>query len=664
MAEATVKIQGMLIGGSSDDCQLIIRAIEEAGVTDFLLEHTWNTTADGLGSIAKTHHIYFVHHSGDFEADALCLVERIRATNPVSEIILIIDTEHAELLEKAKMSGCNDYLKKSHLKPNLLARVVNHAKSKIAALEELARLNNKFSFIEKAADAGMWEWDLHKNSSVWSAQQYRLFGLTPEINKVVQYDTWRSLIHPDDVDLVEANLDRAIVGQATFDMEFRVIQPNRSVENGVTASRWLRGMGLVQHDASGAAVRMTGVNFDITAQKASLLAFKEQVAASCRVEQRITNVFHAHFDASPHCMFQIGITDDGRLVYDAINPAGLKHGGLTLESCLGKAPDEVLGPDVGGAIMNGLRSVYKTKQPYHYQPSFDMATGPIIYDAVYTPVFDENGELDSILGFAQDITLLRRTQAALYQAQKMEAMGHLASGIAHDFRNVLNTLYTCTQLLGTQVTTGLGEKLLESARKAVEQGEELSSRLVAFARPKDIATAAIDVNKCITGMSEILLCTLGAKIRLETSLTPNLWQAKADCHQLEIAILNLAINSRDAMPDGGLLSIATRNVNTTLDQDNNCTESVEISILDTGCGMSEEVVAKATTAFFTTKPIGKGTGLGLSMVAETIRSMNGNIKIQSELGVGTNIVLTLPKFNSPSQKNLPSESAVSLKKHV
>lgn len=246
---------------------------------------------------------------------------------------------------------------------------------------------------------------------------------------------------------------------------------------------------------------------------------------------------------------------------------------------------------------------------------------------------------------------MRRTQAALHQAQKMEAIGQLASGIAHDFNNVLNTLYTCTQLLGTQVATGFGETLLESARKAVAQGEELSSRLVNFARPRDTEIAAINVNNCITDMTEMLSRTLGSKIRLETSLDANLWPARVDCHQLEIALLNLVINSRDAMPDGGLLSIATRNIGSSSGQGTGHDELVEISISDTGCGMSKEVAAKATTAFFTTKPIGRGTGLGLSMVAETIRSMHGDIKIQSELGVGTNIVLTLPKFESLSAED-------------
>jgi signal transduction histidine kinase/PAS domain-containing protein len=648
MFDIPVEIQGMLIGGSVDDLHLIVRVIEESGVAHFSLDHTPDGVFRDISLGIKTHHIYFVQHKYETEPEQLGLIERIRATNPVAEIILVIENEDEEVLKRAQTAGCDDCLHKSHLQRNPLRRLVERAKRKIAALEEVTKLNQKFSLIEKAADAGTWEWDLRKNCSTWSEQQYRLFGVNPVGNEIVRYDTWRSIIHPEDVDLVEANLGRAIVGQAIFDTEFRVIYPNNAVQNGGPAIRWLRGMGHVQRDASGAAVTMTGINFDITAQKASLLALQDQFAVASKAQKRTTNIFHAHFDNSPDCMFQIGIAEGGRLVYEAINPSGLEHGGQKLENMLGKTPEEMLGPEVGGAIMHGLRTVCETRQPYYYQPSFDMATGPVIYDAVYTPVFDENGELDSILGCARDITLLRRTQSTLYQAQKMEAIGQLASGIAHDFNNVLNTLYTCTQLLGTQVASELGGKLLKSAHKAVEQGEELSSRLVNFARPKNIAIAATDVNKSITDMTEMLSHTLGSNIRLETTLAANLWLAKADFNQLEIAILNLAINSRDAMSNGGLLSITTRNVDASLGQDNGYTELVEISIVDTGCGMSEEVTAKATTAFFTTKPIGKGTGLGLSMVAETIRSMNGNIKIQSELGVGTNIVLTLPKFDSLS----------------
>lgn len=359
-ADAGVEIQGLLICGTDDERRLIIHAIVEAGVANFSIAHAWDIAANTLFQKINNFQIYFIHHVQGTEVDSLYLIERIRLGNPVSEIILIVDSEDQEFINKAKVAGCSDYLQKLHLKQKPLARIVSHTRSRINALEEVTKLNAKFSLIEKAANAGTWDWDFLKDCLIWSDQQCRLFNVDPEADKVVSYDTWRSAIHPDDIDLVEAELGSAILGHATFDIEFRVIQPSQVNETGAPAIRWLHGMGLVQRDASGAAIRMTGINFDISAKKSSLLIFKEQFATASKVQKRTANAFHAHFDAAPQCMFQIGITDNGRLVYEAINPAGLEHGGLILENFLGKAPDEVLGPDVGGAILDGLRSVYKT----------------------------------------------------------------------------------------------------------------------------------------------------------------------------------------------------------------------------------------------------------------------------------------------------------------
>lgn len=644
MLDAAIEIRGLLIGGSVAECESMMRALERAGHGQLSLDYVSDYAPMDQHLAEMPHHIYFVSHFADMGAQQFALIKRIRESNPVSDIILVVENEDEDVIKMAQTSGCDDFIKKTQLQPSLLAIVVSRATRKVMALQEMRKLNAKLALIERAAEVGTWEWDLRSNSSTWSEKQYQLFGIDYATERVVRYDTWRSVIHSEDIDAVEAELGRAIVGQAIFDMEFRIIPPQSADQNRIPATRWLRGMGLVQRDASGAAVRMTGINFDITNQKVSLRALENKFVAAMKPQRRINNIFHTHFDSSPDCMFQVVFSEDNRLVYEAINPAGLKHAALTTAEIIGKTPEEALGPEVGGAIMQGLRTVCATRQPYHYQPSFDMATGPVIYDAVYIPIFDENGVLDSIFGCARDITLLRRTQSMLYQAQKMEAMGQLASGIAHDFNNVLNTLYSSIQLLGAQIASGHGEKLLAGAHKAVAHGEQLSSRLVNFSRPKNLTIASTDINKCIMDMTEILSRTLGTGIQLKTSLAENLWPARADCHQLEIAILNLAINSRDAMPDGGTLSISTRNVDAPLGPEKLMSGVVETVISDTGCGMSEEVLANATTAFFTTKPIGKGTGLGLSMVAETIRLMNGDIKIFSTSGIGTTIVLSLPKF--------------------
>ncbi|WP_238257603.1 CHASE3 domain-containing protein, partial [Methylobacterium gnaphalii] len=257
-----------------------------------------------------------------------------------------------------------------------------------------------------------------------------------------------------------------------------------------------------------------------------------------------------------------------------------------------------------------------------------------------------------------------RLEAQLRQAQKMEAMGQLTGGLAHDFNNMLAIIVGNLNMLKRQADRGEPangrqfEHYVEQGLEGANRAATLTHRLLAFARKQPLAPEPIEPNRLVSGMSELLRRTLGETVQVETVQAGGLWRTRADPHQLESALLNLAINARDAMPAGGRLTIETANAH--IDEgyasDNfGITQGqyVMIAVTDTGTGMTPEVAAKAFEPFFTTKEVGQGTGLGLSQVFGFVRQSDGHVKIYSEPGIGTTVKIYLPRLAGPAEVVAP-----------
>jgi PAS domain S-box-containing protein len=234
---------------------------------------------------------------------------------------------------------------------------------------------------------------------------------------------------------------------------------------------------------------------------------------------------------------------------------------------------------------------------------------------------------------------LSKAQDALRQAQKVEAIGQLTGGIAHDFNNLLTGIIGSLGLVRRRMATNNLDdipRLMDAASAAALRAAALTHRLLAFGRRQSLDTRPNDVNRIVTGIEDLLQRTMGERIELVCRLSNDLWAASTDANQLESALLNLAINARDAMPNGGRLTIETANVQ--LDG-----EYVAVSVSDTGIGMPPEVLEKALDPFFTTKPVGEGTGLGLSVIYGFTKQSRGHLRIYSEVGQGTTVRLYLPR---------------------
>jgi signal transduction histidine kinase/ActR/RegA family two-component response regulator len=252
-----------------------------------------------------------------------------------------------------------------------------------------------------------------------------------------------------------------------------------------------------------------------------------------------------------------------------------------------------------------------------------------------------------------EIAERERIEARLIQAQKMEAVGQLTGGIAHDFNNLLTAIVGSLDLLLRRTDEEKVLRLARNALQAAERGAKLTAQLLAFSRRQRLSPTAVDPNKVVSGMADLLARAIGTHISIEMRLDPSLWRALADPTQLEVMILNLAINSRDAMPGGGRLRIETRNVADVpqaLAAELSPGEYVAISVADNGTGMPAEVLARAFEPFFTTKLQGKGTGLGLAQLYGFARQSGGTVRIESEEGQGTTVTIYLPRTHAEAQE--------------
>ncbi|WP_080896097.1 PAS domain S-box protein [Pseudomonas fluorescens] len=253
---------------------------------------------------------------------------------------------------------------------------------------------------------------------------------------------------------------------------------------------------------------------------------------------------------------------------------------------------------------------------------------------------------------------LMQAEEKLRQSQKMEAVGQLTGGLAHDFNNLLAGISAALELMQKRISQGRFkdvDRYLATAQGATKRAAALTHRLLAFSRRQTLDPRPTDVNTLIVGMTELIQRTVGPSIRLKTLVAPDLWPALVDASQLENALLNLCINARDAMPDGGSITVETANravaVESVRTLDIPEGEYLCLCVTDTGTGMSTEVIAKAFDPFFTTKPLGQGTGLGLSMIYGFTKQSGGHVRVHSKVGQGTTMCIYLPRYRGEAKQN-------------
>jgi PAS domain S-box-containing protein len=353
--------------------------------------------------------------------------------------------------------------------------------------------------------------------------------------------------------------------------------------------------------------------------------------------------YSAIFEHSPVDLVITSVQPDGRIVCDEANPAWVRHSGYPLEAVVGRSLEEVLPRQQAEFAQMQYRRAIETREPVEYEYTVQFPVGEVTRRSFLVPLPGESGRIDHVLLTSVDLTAMRRVEAQLRQAQKMEAVGQLTGGIAHDFNNLLTAVIGNLELLQTRITDERSLGLVNAALRSAFRGGQLTQQLLAYARRQNLSPRPVDVNAVVAGMGELLQRSLGGLVQVETDLASNLWQAISDPTQLELVILNLAINARDAMPEGGRLRIATRNAEHPDLTELEPGDYVRIAVKDNGVGMTREVLERALEPFFTTKEIGKGSGLGLAQVYGVATQFGGTVQLLSTPGIGTTVEVYLPR---------------------
>ena len=516
-----------------------------------------------------------------------------------------------------------------------------------AALRESEQ---RFRLVAESAPVMLWMGDINGKCLYLNRAQRKFWGVSEE--DVGTFD-WNTTVHPDDMQKLAEPFIKGMREQLGFSVEARY----RRID-GVW--RTLRSNAHPRFGSDGEFLGMIGVNVDVT-------EIREAEQAQAESEARFRGITN-----SIDQMIWSTLPDG---YHDFYNDRWYEFTGVPYGSTDGDAWNNMFHPDDRERAWGVWRYSLDTGEPYHIEYRLRHRSGQYRWVLGRAQaVREESGRIVRWFGTCTDIqeivearevlarsredleaAVAERTaklmdaEGQLRQSQKMEAIGQLTGGIAHDFNNMLAVIMGGLNLLQRRLARGDTDvgRYIDGAMEGARRAASLTSRLLAFSRQQQLAPEQIDANKLVQGMTDLLSRTLGEAIKVETVLSAGLWRTMADVNQLESAILNLAVNARDAMENGGRLTIETANVHVDdaygREHDLAPGQYVQICVTDTGAGMTPEVIAKAFDPFFTTKAVGKGTGLGLSQVFGFIRQSGGHVRIYSEIGVGTTVKIYLPR---------------------
>ncbi len=379
---------------------------------------------------------------------------------------------------------------------------------------------------------------------------------------------------------------------------------------------------------------------DVTRQRQLLAEIRTREQKHAEALARLDVVFRN----SPDSMVLARRRPDGRFVFEAVNPVWEKLRAKTAAEVIGRLPEECLPPAVAALANQIWDRCVQTREGQLF--SFEIGDGDVqTWDALVVPIAGADGTVERLLAHSRDVTHQKVLEARLIRMQRMEAVGQLTAGIAHDFNNLLQAISGSLEILreGTDLDQSALD-LLGVAEDAAGNGATLVHNMLAFASKQALNPVILRPSDVFAHLGMVLSTMLGSGIRVGTAVEADCWPVRADAAQLENCLLNLALNARDAMPDGGTVTLRAGNVTAEVAARRGLADGdyVCLAVEDNGSGMSPETLIRAQEPFFTTKGIGKGTGLGLSMAGGFVRQSGGDLRITSTLGRGTAVNLWLP----------------------
>ncbi|HTU59522.1 MAG TPA: response regulator, partial [Polyangiales bacterium] len=475
---------------------------------------------------------------------------------------------------------------------------------------------------ERIVHMGSWVWNVATNEVRWSDELYRILGCDP-VTEPASFERFFARIHPEDLKHVQEASARSTASGVNERVEFRAVRPDGVIRHLMLDAALL-------FDGRGQLQRAVGAALDVTEQREVERELK-RTAALLAEAQRIGKMGSFELDMMPprqawsEELYRI-------LELDPSTPPSLE---LFVQR-LHEDDRERIQFLIERSLDTGLTEPSRAR--------IVASDGRIRHVTMMAvPTRDHNGDLIAIRGTVSDVTALVELEAQFHQSQKMDAVGQLAGGLAHDYNNLLTVISGNAELLLDRQESREAREILEAATAATS----LTNRLLTFTRQNAQRARVGRIADDLELAKNLILRALGDRIVLHIELAQDLWPVYVDSGQIQQVLLNLALNARDAMPEGGSFSIAARNA--TLDPDEARHRSVSsgdyvaVAVTDTGSGMTEDTQRRAFEPFFTTKPIGHGTGLGLAMVFGCMQSCGGFVELHSKLGTGTTFSLWFPR---------------------
>ena len=505
---------------------------------------------------------------------------------------------------------------------------------------------------------GTWDWDVPNDRVFVDARFARLYGVDPvKAARGAPIAEFFVAIHPDDRARVEQRIADSLRTGATFSDEYRLVQADGS-------QRWLLAEGRCQLAPDGKPLRFPGVSFDITERKVAEQRLHDLNAELERKVIEKTRERGLTWKVSPDLLGALNSSG----YFETSNPAWQTVLGWSEQEVAGMSIFELLHPDDVERTRAGFNLTQQGQPAIQFQNRYRHKDGS--YRWISWVGVPEGG---MVYCSGRDITeeknraeALDRAEDALRQAQKMEAVGQLTGGLAHDFNNLLAVISGGLEVIEKSIARGRMdnvERFLSTAKGAVKRAAALTHRLLAFSRRQTLDPKPTNINRLTAEWEDLIRRTVGPGIHVEVVGAGGLWSTLVDPNQLENALLNLCINARDAMPEGGRLTIETANKwlddRAAAERDLPPGQYVSLCVTDTGVGMPGDVIAKAFDPFFTTKPLGEGTGLGLSMTYGFARQSGGQVRIYSEVGKGTTVCIYLPRHGREETERSAPASAQS-----
>lgn len=640
-----------MVEDSALDAELITAQLRRAGVP-FTFERTWShdglvqALADGGFDVILADHVL-----PGFDGDAaLALASELAPDTP---FIFVSGTLSEELAVKALKRGARDYVVKSRLQrlPDAVVRAIQESEERRRLLQVEAELHDSHQRLKLITDAlpALIAYFGHDHRFRFANNAYvEWHGQTPD--SLIGRHT-REIIGEAGFEAIQHHLDRVLQGEkVSFEMlSLRSIGEPRQAQIDCVPELAPDGSVVGYYAMARDISELKAAQSQLKANNASLeRQVDERTAELHRSESRLQALFESSFQ------HQNLLSLDGRII--DTNSASLAailadkddvRDALYCESAWFADTPGV--PEVVcAAVVEAAAGM-----PSRHELELRLPTGKRAFDFSFRPLFDHQGAITAVVSEAVETTARRQAEEALRQSQKIEAVGQLTGGIAHDFNNILTVIagnVEYAKMLTDRLGDGAGNssRALDNAMKGVMRAANVTQRLLAFSRRQPLKNMPVDLNEQLRGMQDMLQRSLGELVQIDMLHGPDLWCVEIDPSQLEASVLNLAVNARDAMPDGGRLTLEVDNIH--LDDDYTAQhpdvpagQYVMVRVRDTGQGMSADVMARVFEPFFTTKEVGRGTGLGLSMVYGFAKQSGGHVLLDSTAGVGTTITLLFPR---------------------